>query len=71
MNIAIIRSFIALRKMAMEHMELRKLVLQLEKKFDFKFNSIKHVLEYLLSEKKAAKLRDNRRRIGFKAVKLK
>lgn len=55
----------------MEHMELRKLVLQLEKKFDFEFNSIKHVLEYLLSEKKAAKLRDNRRRIGFKAVKLK
>lgn len=31
MNIAIIRSFIALREMAMEHMELRKLVLQLEK----------------------------------------
>lgn len=71
MNIAIIRSFIALREMAMEHMELRKLVLQLEKKFDFKFNSIEHVLEYLLSEKKAAKLRDNRRRIGFKAIKLK
>ena len=47
MNIAIIRSFIALRQYAIEHKELHKLILEMEKKYDFKFNSIEQVINYL------------------------
>ncbi|MBK6443892.1 MAG: ORF6N domain-containing protein [Bacteroidetes bacterium] len=71
MNIAIIRSFIALRQYAIEHKELHKLILEMEKKYDFKFNSIEQVINYLLEEKKTEQLQKSRRRIGFKASKTK
>ena len=66
-----IRSFKAVKGEAIEQKELHKLILEMEKKYDLKFNSIEQVINYLLEEKKTEQLQKSRRRIGFKASKTK
>ncbi|REJ81911.1 MAG: ORF6N domain-containing protein [Bacteroidetes bacterium] len=66
MNIVIVRAFIALRKMALEHQDLKTKILDLEKQCNIKFNNLEHALEYLIIEKEQAEEQKNRKRIGFK-----
>lgn len=66
MNIEIVRTFILLRKLALEHHELRDKILEMEKRFDLKFNSIEQAIEFLIEEKSKNEDLKNRKRIGFK-----
>lgn len=67
MNISIIRTFVALRKLSMEHLDIQQRIDELEKKYDLKFSSISQALDFLLSEKVLEQNQNNRRRIGFKS----
>lgn len=70
MNLAIIRTFIALRELASEHLEIHQKISELEQKYDRKFSSINQALDYLLNEKQAEELQKKRRKIGFNATKI-
>ena len=65
MNISIIRTFIHLRHLAMEHQDLQSRIALLESKYDQRFESIEQALDFLIDQKAAEALQENRRRIGF------
>ncbi len=65
MNIAIINTFIALRKLKVDNSELLDKIIELEDKFDKKFSSIDQILDFLLHEKLADNEQKNRKKIGF------
>lgn len=60
MNIAIIRTFVTLRKMASNHNEILAKVEEMERSYDKKFTEVFDTLKYLLSPK------SKRNPIGFK-----
>ncbi|MGI8581414.1 MAG: ORF6N domain-containing protein [Chitinophagaceae bacterium] len=69
MNIAIIRAFIALRKLALQKNELSELFLQLKDRIDEHDVQLKNIydsIENLLEEKVNTKSWEHRERIGFK-----
>ena len=65
MNISIIRTFIHLRQLAVEHQDLHSRIALLESKYDQRFESIEQALDFLIDQKAAEALQENRRRIGF------
>ena len=65
MNISIIRTFIHLRQLAVEHQDLHSRIALLESKYDLRFESIEQALDFLIDQKAAEALQENRRRIGF------
>ncbi|MEO7309927.1 MAG: ORF6N domain-containing protein [Chitinophagaceae bacterium] len=52
-NIAIIRTFVLIRQMALEHKDLQEKILKLEKKYNKNFKEVFKALEYLVAQKKA------------------
>jgi ORF6N domain len=65
-NIAIIRTFVLLRQVAMNYAELAEKIKKLEKKYNSNFKEVFKALEYLVAEKQQAEDLKNRTRIGFK-----
>ncbi|MES2774512.1 MAG: ORF6N domain-containing protein [Bacteroidota bacterium] len=65
-NITIIRTFVLIRQMAMEHKDLHEKIIKLEKKYNKNFKEIFKALEYLVAEKSRETDFKNRKRIGFK-----
>ena len=66
LNIAIIRTFVLIREMAIEHKDLHEKIIKLEKKYNKSFKEVFKALEYLVAEKSKEEEFKNRRRIGFK-----
>jgi hypothetical protein len=60
MNIAIIRTFIALRKIAMNYKEIMQLLTEMGKKYDQQFTEVYNALAHLINPPKPP-----RRKIGF------
>lgn len=65
-NIAIIRTFVIIRQMAVEHKDLHERIMKLEKKYNKNFREVFKALGYLVAEKQQQEDFKNRRRIGFK-----
>jgi hypothetical protein len=65
-NIAIIRTFVIIRQMAVEHKDLNEKIIKLEKKYNKNFKEVFKALEYLVAEKQQTEDINTRRRIGFK-----
>ena len=65
MNISIIRTFIKLRHLALEHQDLQSRISSLESKYDQRFETIEQALDFLIDQKAAEELQANRKRIGF------
>ena len=68
-NIEIVRTFIFLRKLAREYGDLRDKILEMEQRYDRKFNGIEQALDFLIQEKSKDEDLKSRRRIGFKNAK--
>lgn len=64
-NIAIVRAFISLRKVAMHYKELAEQIKELEKSTNMKFNDVYKALDYLLKIEKSKEELEKRKRIGF------
>jgi len=62
-NIAIMRTFIAIRQYALNYQDLKEKIEAIESKYDKSFEDINHALNYLLSPK------SDRKPIGFKQEK--
>ncbi len=65
MNIAIMRAFIHLRHLAIEHYDLQSRIVALELKYDQRFETIEQALDFLIDPKAAEALQENRKCIGF------
>jgi hypothetical protein len=66
MNIAIVRAFIALRKISMHYNELAEKIKELEIRYNKQFSDVYDVLVAMQEDKKQADDFANRERIGFK-----
>jgi hypothetical protein len=66
MNIAIMRAFILLRKMVLDHESIHQRISQLEAEYDRRFETIEQALDFLIDRKAAEALQESRRRIGFR-----
>jgi len=69
MNIAIVRAFIALRKISMHYNELAEKIKELEIRYNKQFSDIYDVLSAMQEDKKLLDDFANRERIGFKTSK--
>lgn len=69
MNIAIVRAFIALRKISMHYNELAQKIKELEIRYNKQFSDVYDVLVAMQEDKKQADDFANRERIGFKVNK--
>jgi len=67
-NIAIMRTFVALRQHLTDYENLKEQVAQLEKEMNVKFKDIHQALNYLLQKDKVEIEQQNRARIGFKTT---
>ena len=65
-NIAIIRTFVLIRQMAIEHKDLNVRIIKLEKKYNKSFKEVFKALEYLVAEKLQQDDFKKRTKIGFK-----
>lgn len=66
MNVAIVRAFIALRKIALHYKELAQKLAELEQQTNKQFVDIYEALNYLVHEKQKEENFEKRERIGFK-----
>lgn len=69
MNIAIMRAFVAIRKITLQPMDLKEKLLQITERIgehDVQLNELYDAIENLLDEKIAQKKWEDRERIGFK-----
>lgn len=66
MNIAIVRAFIALRKISMHYNELAEKIKELEIRYNKQFSDIYDVLSAMQEDKRLLDDFANRERIGFK-----
>ncbi len=69
MNIAIMRAFIEIKRLAIQQMDLRTQMREIKERLgehDIQLNQIYDAMENLLDEKAAQKKWDDRERIGFK-----
>ena len=66
-NIAIIRTFVLLRQVALSYSKLAEKIKKLEKKYNNNFNEIFKALDYLVAEKQQQEDFKNRKQIGFKS----
>ena len=65
MNIAIMRTFVMIRKHAIEHKEFNERLNILEDKYDKKFGDVYEALNYLLQKEETEKKQKDRKQIGF------
>jgi hypothetical protein len=69
MNIAIMRAFVAIRKLITQQMDVNEQLLEIKERLgehDVQLNQIYDALENMLDEKAAQRKWDERERIGFK-----
>jgi len=69
MNIAIMRAFVAIRKLTLNQMDLKEQLQEIKERLgehDVQLNQIYDAMENLMDEKIAQKKWDERERIGFK-----
>ena len=65
-NIAIMRTFVMIRKYAIEHKEFNERLTILETKYDKKFGDFYEALNYLLQKEETEKKQKDRKQIGYK-----
>lgn len=64
-NIAIMRTFVMIRKHAIEHKDFNERLNIIETKYDKKFGDIYEALNYLLQKEETEKKQKDRKQIGF------
>ena len=65
-NIAIMRTFVLIRKYAIEHTEFSEKLLELETKYDKNFNDVYEALNYLIKKDEKEVIQKERKQIGYK-----
>ena len=65
-NIAIMRTFVMIRKYALEHKEFNEKLLEMETKYDKKFSDIYEALNYLIKKEEKETTQKERKQIGYK-----
>jgi hypothetical protein len=65
-NIAIMRTFVMIRKYALEHKEFHEKLLEMETKYDKKFSDVYEALNYLIKKEEKETIQKERKQIGYK-----
>jgi hypothetical protein len=65
-NIAIMRTFVMIRKYALEHKEFSEKLLEIENKYDKKFSDVYEALNYLIKKDEKDTVQKERKAIGYK-----
>lgn len=65
-NIAIMRTFVMIRKYALEHKEFNEKLLEIETKYDKKFSDVYEALNYLIKKDEKETVQKERKQIGYK-----
>ena len=65
-NIAIMRTFVTIRKYALEHKEFNEKLLEIETKYDKKFSDVYEALNYLIKKDDKETVQKERKQIGYK-----
>ena len=65
-NIAIMRTFVIIRKFALEHKEFNEKLLEIETKYDKKFSDVYEALNYLIKKDEKDNTQKDRKQIGYK-----
>jgi hypothetical protein len=63
-NIAIMRTFVMIRKYALEHKEFSEKLLEIESKYDKKFSDVYEALNYLIKKDEKDTVQKERKAIG-------
>ena len=65
-NIAIMRTFVMIRRYALEHKEFNAKLLEIETKYDKKFSDVYEALNYLIKKDEKETVQKERKQIGYK-----
>jgi hypothetical protein len=65
-NIAIMRTFVLIRKLSLHHKEFDQKLLELEAKYDKQFGDVYEALNYLIKQEEIISNHTNRETIGYK-----
>ena len=65
-NIAIMRTFVIIRKYALEHKEFNSKLLEIESKYDKQFSDIYEALNFLIKRDENEAIQKERKQIGYK-----
>jgi hypothetical protein len=65
-NIAIMRTFVMIRKFAIEHKEFNSKLLEIESKYDKQFSDIYEALDFLIKRDESQTVQKVRKQIGYK-----
>ena len=65
-NIAIMRTFVMIRKFAIEHKELNFKLLEMESKYEKQFSDIYEALNFLIKREESETVQKERNQIGYK-----
>jgi hypothetical protein len=65
-NIAIMRTFVMIRKFAIEHKEFNSKLLEIESKYDKQFSDIYEALNFLIKRDESQTVQKERKQIGYK-----
>lgn len=65
-NIAIMRTFVMIRKFAIEHKELNFKLLEMESKYEKQFSDIYEALNFLIKREESETVQKERKKIGYK-----
>jgi hypothetical protein len=65
-NIAIMRTFVMIRKFAIEHKEFNSKLLEIESKYDKQFSDIYEALNFLIKRDENESIQKGRKQIGYK-----
>jgi hypothetical protein len=65
-NITIMRTFVMIRKYALEHKEFSEKLSEIETKYDKKFSDVYEALNYLIKKDEKDTVQKERKAIGYK-----
>ena len=65
-NIAIMRTFVIMRRYALEHKEFNSKLLEIESKYDKQFSDIYEALDFLIKRDESQTVQKVRKQIGYK-----
>jgi hypothetical protein len=65
-NIAIMRTFVIMRRFALEHKEFNSKLLEIESKYDKQFSDIYEALNFLIKRDENESIQKGRKQIGYK-----
>ena len=63
------RTFVLIRKYAIEHKEFGERLIELETKYDKNFNDVYEALNYLIKKDENEVIQKERKQIGYKKIK--